>query len=116
MIGLIIICVLIASFFILVITLLCKSYTKDIIELEERLLQLEKRVNECEKGLNKGIFKNLTKEELEQLKKYDNEYRNWIFNPYDHGLNIFGESFNNPKKKEGDETMACKKGRGGRKK
>lgn len=71
MIGLIIICVLIASFFILVITLLCKSYTKDIIELEERLLQVEKRLNECEK----------------------------------HKCNCGG-----------DETMACKKGRGGRKK
>ena len=68
MIGLIIICVLIASFFILVITLLCKSYTKDIIELEERILQLEKRIetHKCKFG--------------------------------------------------GEESMACKKGRGGRKK
>lgn len=69
MIGLIIICLLLASFFILVITLLCKSYTKDIIELEERVLQNEKRISKLE---NEG--------------------------------------------KEGEPEVACKKGRGGRKK
>lgn len=103
-------------FFIVMICVIVKAYLKDIEELEERLLQLEKRINKCEKDLHKGIFKELTEEELEDLKKWDNEYRNWIFNPYDHGLNIFGKSFSNPKKKEGDETMACKKGKGGKRK
>lgn len=58
-------------FFIVMICVIVKAYLKDIEELEERLLQLEKRINECEK----------------------------------HKCNCGG-----------DETMACKKGKGGKRK
>lgn len=46
----IIIAIVISIFFIVVIAILCKSYTKDIFELENRLLQLEKRINKCERN------------------------------------------------------------------
>lgn len=76
----IIIAIIISIFFIVVIAMLCRTYTKDIFELENRILQLEKRLVDNSKNLQRQII------ELQDL---------YI--------------------KEGD-TMACKKGRGGRKK
>lgn len=76
----IIIAIVISIFFIVVIAILCRSYTKDIFELENRVLQLEKRLVDNSKNLQRQII------ELQDL---------YI--------------------KDGD-TMACKKGRGGRKK
>ena len=89
------------------------EYKQDYKELEERLLQLEKR-----------LPLEVNEEDLEYLKKYDNEYRNWLFNPFEHGMNITSESFSKPKKKEnntqesGEYDMPCgrKKGRGGKRK
>ena len=88
----------IAIFFIVMICLIVRSYYKDIVELEERILQLEKRINECEKELKhkevvySGSFNGLItdKKTIKQLSK------------------MF--------EKEGDETMACKKGKGGKRK
>ena len=77
----IIIAIVISIFFIVVIALLCKSYTKDIFELENRVLQLEKRDNMNAKYVS----------------------------------NCFMELYDMINEKDGD-TMACKKGRGGRKK
>jgi phosphopantetheine adenylyltransferase len=76
----IIIAIIISIFFIVVIAILCKSYTKDIFELENRVLQLEKRLTDDYKNVSRQII------ELQDL---------YV--------------------KDGD-TMACKKGRGGRKK
>lgn len=76
----IIIAIVISIFFIVVIAILCRSYTKDIFELENRVLQLEKRLTDNCKNIQRQII------ELQDL---------YV--------------------KEGD-TMACKKGRGGRKK
>lgn len=76
----IIIAIVISIFFIVVIAIICRSYTKDIFELENRVLQLEKRLVDNSKNLQRQII------ELQDL---------YI--------------------KDGD-TMACKKGRGGRKK
>lgn len=62
----IIIAIIISIFFIVVIVMLCRSYTKDIFELENRILQLEKRqVNDKElielvrhhKELMNSVFK-----------------------------------------------------------
>ena len=77
----IIIAIVISIFFIVVIAILCKSYTKDIFELENRVLQLEKRDNMNAKYIS----------------------------------NCFMELYDMINEKDGD-TMACKKGRGGRKK
>ena len=45
----IIIALVISIFFIVVISMLLRAYTKDIKELEERMLQLEKRVEKYRK-------------------------------------------------------------------
>ena len=76
----IIIAIVISIFFIVVIAILCRSYTKDIFDLENRVLQLEKRLTDNCKNIQRQII------ELQDL---------YV--------------------KEGD-NMACKKGRGGRKK
>ena len=77
----IIIAIVISIFFIVVIAILCRSYTKDIFELENRILELEKRDNMNAKYVS----------------------------------NCFMELYDMINEKDGD-TMACKKGRGGRKK
>ena len=92
--GLIIIGLIISVFFILVIVMLCKTYSKDIFELEDRVLQLEKRINECEK------FKKSWEALIDNASELN-------------GIFIDGNCF---MRKEGDDEMACKKGRGGRKK
>lgn len=84
----------IAAFFIIMICLICRSYTKDIIELENRVLQLEKRINECEKF----------KKSWETLIDNANDLK---------GLVISDNYFI---RKEGEKEMACKKGKGGRRK
>lgn len=117
----IIVVIIISIIYIILLALILKAYYKNITDLENRMLQLEKRINEIE---NSKLFKEVNEEDIEYLKKWDNEYKNWVFNPFDHGLNITGESFSKPKKKEnntqeGSESdMPCgrKKGRGGRKK
>ena len=86
----IIIALVISIFFIVVISMLLRAYTKDIKELEDRILVLEKRICKCEK---------------------DKSYLNWIFDPVEHGFNITGESFTNPKKKEGEEMPCGRRGR-----
>ena len=45
----IIIASIISLFFIVVIVMLLRAYTKDIKELEERMLQLEKRIEKYRK-------------------------------------------------------------------
>ena len=77
----IIIAIVISIFFIVVIAIICRSYTKDIFELENRILELEKRDNMNAKYVS----------------------------------NCFMELYDMINEKDGD-TMACKKGRGGRKK
>lgn len=130
------------------------TYHKDYEELENRLLQLEKRINEVEqnndmlgeyyertnvieniqeqnlnrlleleKRLSKKVYKDLSKEELEDLReRWENEYFNWINKP-EHmvidnlpGGKIGIKDKKNNTNKEGEDNMACKKGRGGRKK
>lgn len=71
--------IILCIFFVLVISLLVKSYIDDIKDLEDRVLQLEKRVNENGKFIS----------------------------------NIGSEVF---KMKEGEKEMACKKGKGGKRK
>lgn len=88
----IIVCFLLAIFFILVIVMLCRTYQKDIFELEYRILQLEKRL-----------------EEYKKQSKIDFEFL------FEH-LEVFNVEYKKRVEKEGECTMACKKGRGGKKK
>lgn len=52
----IIIAIVISIFFIVVIAIICRSYTKDIFELENRILQLEKRETLNTKYINNCII------------------------------------------------------------
>ena len=80
----------IAIFFIVMICLIVRSYYKDIVELENRLLQLEKRISECEK----------IKKSWETLFDNANDLKGICI-----GFNYF-------ERKEGESDMAC--GRKGR--
>ncbi|MBO7692627.1 MAG: hypothetical protein J6T10_08350 [Methanobrevibacter sp.] len=85
----------IAVFFILMIGLICRSYSKDIFELENRILQLEKRINECE----------TFKKSWETLIDSANDLKGLVI-----GDNYFI-------RKDGEKEMACKgKGKGGKRK
>lgn len=87
----------IAIFFIIMICLLCRGYLEDIIELENRVLQLEKRINECE--------------------HISHEYKDVLEILFEHLEVLNLDTYNKLKNmKEGDGEMACKKGRGGRRK
>ena len=88
----------IAVFFILMIGLICRSYTKDIFELENRILQLEKRINECE--------------------HISHEYKDVLEILFEHLEVLNLDTYNKLKNmKEGDGEMACKgKGKGGKRK
>ena len=88
---------IIAIFFIVMICLIVKSYYKDIVELENRLLQLEKRIDNCE--------------------HISHEYKDVLEILFEHleVLNI--DTYNKLKNmKEGEKEMACKKGKGGKRK
>lgn len=74
--------------------MIARSYLKDIIELENRMLQLEKKINECEKF----------KKSWETLIDNTNDLK---------GLVIKDNYFI---RKDGEKEMACKKGRGGKRK
>ncbi len=93
MIIVIIICGILYLFMIYGVISLYYTYRKDIEEIEKRLLQLEKRINECE----------TFKKSWEALFNNANDLNGLII-----GDNYFV-------RKESD-NMACKKGRGGRKK
>lgn len=85
----------IAGFFILMICFIARGYLKDIIELENRILQLEKRINECEKY----------KKSWETL--------------FDSASDLKGLCINDNYfiRKDGEKEMACKgKGKGGKRK
>lgn len=84
----------ISIFFIIMICLICRGYLEDIIELENRVLQLEKRINECE----------TFKKSWERLIDNANDLK---------GLVISDNYFI---RKDGEKEMACKKGRGGKRK
>ena len=90
---------IIAGAFILMICLIVRGYLEDIIDLENRVLQLEKRINECEKVKEEYkntlniLFENLEVLNIDTYKK---------LKEYD--------------RKEGEFSMACKKGKGGRRK
>lgn len=45
----IIIAIVLSIFFIIMICIICKAYHDDIIDIENRMLQLEKRINKVEK-------------------------------------------------------------------
>ncbi len=94
----IIIGLILSIFFILVIVLLCRTYTKDIFELENRILQLEKRINECE--------------------HISHEYKDVLEILFEHLEVLNLDTYNKLKNmKEGDGEMACKgKGKGGKRK
>ena len=89
----IIIGLILSVFFILVIVLLCRTYTKDIFELENRVLQLEKRIVDFRR---------------EQY-SYDKVQASAFHDLKDMVKELYG--------KEGDGKMACKgKGKGGKRK
>lgn len=88
---------IIAIFFIGMICMIARSYLKDIIELENRMLQLEKRINECE--------------------HISCEYKDVLEILFEHLEVLNLDTYNKLKNmKEGDIEMACKKGKGGRRK
>lgn len=115
----IIVMIIFSLLYIILLTLILIAYYRDVSDIEKRILYLEKRINKIE---NNKIFNEVSEEDIELLKRYDTVYKNWIFSPIEHGLNINGESFSKPKEKKNnnqrgcDCEMACKKGRGGRKK
>lgn len=90
----IIIGLILSIFFVVMIVIICRAYQKDIIELENRMLQLEKRVNECEKF----------KKSWETLIDSANDLK---------GICILDNYFI---RKDGEKEVACKKGKGGRRK
>lgn len=102
---------ILSIFFILVIVLLCKTYTKDIFELENRVLQLEKRINECENKLNHEEDINNIIKQLEDNSKQWERYMTWMSFPDYSSIDKNGIILG----KEGDGKMACK-GKGGKKK
>lgn len=99
MIIVIIICGILYLFMIYGVISLYYTYRKDIEEIEKRLLQLEKRINKCECVKETYQYTlDLLFENLEVL-----------------NIDTYNKLKEYNKSKEGD-TMACKKGRGGRKK
>lgn len=95
MIIVIIICGILYLFMIYGVILLYYTYNKDYNELEYRILQLEKRTNNTNKEL-KG-----------QVERFDFSIEN-IWTVLENELPF--------KNREEGDNMACKKGRGGRKK
>lgn len=112
MIIVIIICGILYLFMIYGVILLYYTYNKDYNDLEYRILHLEKSIEDFKKDY-KGIYIPINDEmslliPLCEKDKFDMEKVNYYFSKY-------GKSDLKIKDKEGD-TMACKKGRGGRKK
>ena len=112
MIIVIIICGILYLFMIYGVISLYYTYRKDIEEIEKRLLEYEKRIEEFKKDY-KGIYIPINDEmslliPLCEKDKFDMEKVNYYFSKY-------GKPDLKVKDKEGD-NMACKKGRGGRKK
>ena len=115
MILVIIICGILYLFMIYGVISLYYTHRKDIEEIENRILQLEKRVPSKE-------YEDLSKEDLQDLReRWENDYFHWISKP-EHvdidtlqGGKIGIKVRKNNTNKEVD-NMACKKGRGGRKK
>lgn len=104
---------IIAGFFIFMICMIAKSYLKDIIELENRDLQLEKRINECEKKLNHEEDINKIIKQLEDNSKQWEKYMSWMNIPDYRICNEKGLILG----KDGEKEMACKgKGKGGKRK
>ena len=107
MIIVIIICGILYLFMIYGVVSLYYTYRKDIEELENRLLQFEKRISH-EKDID-----NILKEMEENQKEFE-KCITWLNVP--ENMKIETGKYGSVKiTKEGD-TMACKKGRGGRKK
>lgn len=109
----IIIGLILSIFFIVMIVIICRAYQKDIIELENRILQLEKRIEDFKKDY-KGIYIPINDEmslliPLCEKDKFDMEKVNYYFSNY-------GKPSMKIKEKEGEKEMACKKGKGGRRK
>ena len=99
MIIVLIICGILYLFMAYGVISLYYTYRKDIEELENRLLQLEKRINKCECVKETYQYTlDLLFENLEVL-----------------NIDTYNKLKEYNKDKEGD-TMACKKGRGGKKK
>lgn len=92
------------------------TYRKDYEELEKRNLEFEKRIEEFKKDY-KGIYIPINEEmsiliPLIEKDKFDMKKVDYYFSKYGYpSLKVKKNNTN----KEGD-TMACKKGRGGRKK
>lgn len=116
MILVIIICGILYLFMIYGVIYLYYTYHKDYEELEKRNLQFEKRIEEFKKDY-KGIYIPINEEmsiliPLIEKDKFDMKKVDYYFSKY--GYPNLKVKKNNTSK-EGD-NMACKKGRGGRKK
>lgn len=100
----IIIGLILSIFFILVIVLLCRTYTKDIFELENRILQLEKRLSDY-----------IEKDEYEKTIDFmidSDTQQDILIKNLDKRIGKLEIS-----RKDGDDEMACKgKGKGGKRK
>lgn len=103
MIKMIIIAFGISIFFIIMIYIIVKAYIKDIVEIENRMLQLEKRFNDYVK---KDDYEQTIDFMIDSDTQQDILIKNLDKRIYK--LEISG--------KEGEDKMACKKGRGGKKK
>lgn len=106
----IIIALVLSIFFIVIIAIICRAYLKDIIELEDRLLQLEKRIVEFENTIKndyKGIYVPINEDFKVLLPLCEKDKFN---------LKSLEYAYNLIKNGEEDDNMACKKGKGGKRK
>lgn len=112
MIIVIIICAILYLIMVYGVLYLYYTYNKDYNDLEYRILQLEKRVPS-------KVYKDLSKEDLQELReRWENDYFHWISKPEYVDIDTLPNGKIGIKVKKnnnkGVSDMACKKGRGGR--
>ena len=112
MIIILIVCGILYLFMIYGVVSLYYTYRKDIEEIEKRLLEYEKRIEEFKKDY-KGIYIPINDEMSLLIPLCEKD--NFDMEKIDYYFSNYGKPSMNIKDKEGD-NMACKKGRGGRKK
>lgn len=116
----IIVVIIISLIYVILLTLILIAYYRDNSDLERRVLELEKR-------LSNKVYKDLSKEELNELReRWENDYFHWINVPEYMTIENVGDKIGikvnkeieNNTQRECECDMACgrKKGRGGKRK
>ena len=109
----IIVLIIFSAIYVVLLTMILIAYYRDVSDIEKRILYLEKRVSENENLTDKCIY------HLNKLIERSN-YLEWVHVPDTSQLMKFlndcGKKKENNTQEGCDCEMACKKGRGGRKK